>query len=449
MAGFTLIDASIVSLALPDIARDFDRSVGQLAWVATGYLLALAASLLAAGRLADRFSARWVMAGGAVAFTVTTLACGLAPTFEMLVASRVAQGAAGGVLYTVSLAIVATAFPPERRAAAISIYFTSGALGAVLGPFVGGWLTDLGGWRFVFLAQLPLPLIVLGLTLAFLPRAAGIRQRFDVPGVVTASLFIVASTFAMLQLPVAGGGPSVVIAAAVAVASLSAFVIVESRADALAVRLSIFRNPRFVVASVAGAGAWFAIMSSVVFIALYLQLGRGMEATQAGLLLLASPAVGLLFFPFGGAAVGRLGVSRAMLIGLVLLVGSAALMVGWGADTDPLWLVAVLLLNGAGIAVTLVASATDALAQFSPAEAGTGSAVFNSLRQLGAAFGVAAPAVAFDSKARGSREADAALGGSAAAFLLRLIVLLVPLLLLLGSWHAHHPHRGNDSRPAG
>jgi MFS family permease len=182
MAGFTLIDSSIVSLALPDIARDFDRSVGQLAWVATGYLLALAASLLAAGRLADRFSARWVMAGGAVAFTVTTLACGLAPTFEMLVASRVAQGAAGGVLYTVSLAIVATAFPPERRAAAISIYFTSGALGAVLGPFVGGWLTDLGGWRFVFVAQLPLPLVVLGLTLAFLPRAAGIRQRFDVPG---------------------------------------------------------------------------------------------------------------------------------------------------------------------------------------------------------------------------------------------------------------------------
>ncbi|HSH21658.1 MAG TPA: MFS transporter, partial [Candidatus Caenarcaniphilales bacterium] len=305
MAGFTLIDSSIVSLALPDIARDFDRPVGELAWVATGFLLALAASLLAAGRLSDRFSARWVMAGGSIAFGITTLACGLAPKFELLIAARVAQGVAGGILYTVSLAIAATAFPPERRATAISIYFTSGALGAVIGPVVGGWLTDLGGWRLVFLAQIPLPLLVLALTLAYLPRVVGARQRFDVPGVLAASLFIAAATFAMLQVPVPGGALSAVVAGAVAVTALVAFVIVERRSAAPAVRLSIFRNSRFVVSTVAGAGAWFAIMSSVVYVALYLQLGRGFDATDAGLLLLAAPAVALVFFPFGGAAVGR------------------------------------------------------------------------------------------------------------------------------------------------
>lgn len=122
LAGFTLIDASIVSLALSDIARDFDRSVAELAWVSTGFLLALASTLLAAGRLSDRFGSRLVLTGGAIAFLVTTAASGLAPTFEWLIAARIAQGVAGGVLYTVSLAIAVTAFPPERRAGALALY---------------------------------------------------------------------------------------------------------------------------------------------------------------------------------------------------------------------------------------------------------------------------------------------------------------------------------------
>src|SRR5687767_3478038 len=105
IAGFTLIDSSIVSLALADIARDFDRPIGALAWVSTGYLLALAASLLAAGRLSDRYGARMVLTLGGIGFLITTAACGLAPSFELLIAARTLQGIFGGVLYTVSLAI--------------------------------------------------------------------------------------------------------------------------------------------------------------------------------------------------------------------------------------------------------------------------------------------------------------------------------------------------------
>src|SRR5919109_3868531 len=111
IAGFTLIDSSIVSLALADIARDFDRSISELAWVSTGYLLALAATLLAAGRLGDRFGFRPILIIGAVGFLLLTAACGLAPSFEFLIGSRIAQGITGGILYTVSLAITVTAFP--------------------------------------------------------------------------------------------------------------------------------------------------------------------------------------------------------------------------------------------------------------------------------------------------------------------------------------------------
>jgi EmrB/QacA subfamily drug resistance transporter len=434
VAGFTLIDSSIVSLALAAIARYFDRSVAEVAWVASGFLMALAASLIPAGRLRDRLGARRVMLAGAIGFMVTTAASGLAPTFELLVIARILQGAAGGILYTLSLAIAATAFPPERRATAISILFTAGALGAVIGPVVGGVLTDLGGWRLVFLAQLPLSLLVVIMAWVLLEPSVPRPSRFDLPGVATASLFVLALSFAMLELPRPGSGPVVVGAAIVAVLALLAFIARESRIEDPAVRLAIFRNPRFVVASVAGAGAWFAIISYSVFSALYLQLARGLPATTAGLLLLAAPIVSLAFFPFGGRVVGGLGVDRAVLLGLTLLLVGAALMATWGSGTELWFIVVSNLLTGAGLALTLVASATDALSQFSPAEAGTGSALFNSLRQLGAAFGAALPAVAFEFVAHGSRTADAALAGSSAAFLLRTAVLAIPFTLVLLRW---------------
>jgi EmrB/QacA subfamily drug resistance transporter len=434
VAGFTLIDSSIVSLALPAIATYFDRSIAEVAWVATGFLMALAASLVPAGRLLDRLGARRVMLGGAIGFFVTTAASGLAPTFELLVAARILQGVAGGILYTLSLAIAATAYPPERRATAISILFTAGALGAVLGPVIGGLLTDLGGWRLVFLAQLPLSILVVVMSLVLLERSIPRASRFDLPGVATASLFVVALSFSVLELPRPGSGVLVLGAALVAGLSLVAFVLRERRTDDPAIRLAIFSNARFVVASIAGAGAWFAIISYTVFAALYLQLARGYPATTAGLLLLAAPVVSLAFFPIGGRVVRRLGVDRTMLLGLGLLVAAAALMATWGGATESWVIVVTNLITGAGLATTLVASATDALSQFTPAEAGTGSALFNSLRQLGAAFGAALPAVAFELVAHGSRSSDAALSGSSAAFLLRAAVLAIPFAVVLVRW---------------
>ena len=446
LAGFTLIDSSIVSLALPDIARDFDRSVGELAWVSTVYLLALAATLLGAGRLSDRYGQRPVLALGASAFLLATAACGLAPTFELLLAARLVQGIAGGVLYTVSLAITVTAYPPERRATAIGIYFTSGALGAVIGPVIGGLLTDLGGWRLVFLAQLPLPLVVAIGAVAMLPAATRRSGPFDVAGVASASLFIVATTLAMLQLPAPGGAPVALVSGVVAIGALIAFVAAERRAPDPAVRLGIFRNARFVVATAAGAGAWFAIMSGVVFPALYLQLGRGFSAADSGLILLAGPLVGLVGFPFAGRIVAALGVPRAMFIGLVLIVGAGVAMVMWNRETPVSWIVAVNAVTGAGIALTLVASASEALAQFAPAEAGTGSALFNSLRQLGAAMGVAVPAVAFEFAAGGARTPGASLEGSTAAFAIRTLVLAIPLLLVAAQYRYRTALRARAGR---
>ncbi len=442
IAGFTLIDSSVVSLALPDIARAFDRTVGDLAWIGTAYLLALAATLLIAGRLNDRYGSRHVLGIGAVAFAVMTAACGLAPSYELLIAARVGQGIAGGILYTVSLAIVVTAFPPDRRATAIGIYFTSGALGAVLGPPLGGFLTDVGGWRLVFLAQLPLPALVAIGSWTLLPAGGGRPRPMDLPGLATASVLLVAVMLAVLELAAPGMALVALVAAVVAVVALVVFVVVERRAAEPAVNLAIFGNARFVSATLAGAGAWFAIMSSVTYSALYLQLGRGMSAADAGLLLLTGPMLALVFFPYAGRFVRWMGVDPALRLGLALLVATAAGMLTWGASTPIWWVVVVLTVQGAGIAIALVASADDAMAQFRPEEAGTGSALFNSLRQLGAALGVAVPAVAFELVAAGDRSADAALGGSTAAFAVRFAVLCVPLAVALAVGRRGRRRRG-------
>jgi predicted MFS family arabinose efflux permease len=227
---------------------------------------------------------------------------------------------------------------------------------------------------------------------------------------------------------------------------LAAFIWIERRTDDPAVRLAIFANPRFVVATAAGAAAWFAIMSATIYPALYLQLARGFGAGESGLILLAAPLVGLVGFPFAGSFVRSVGVDRAMLLGLVSLVVGAALMLTWGGDTPVWWIVATNVVSGFGIAITLVASATDALSQFTPEEAGTGSALFNSLRQLGAAMGVAIPAVAFELAASGSRAPNAALAGSTSAFAIRLGVLAIPLLLLLAmSRTRHQPMPAGDA----
>jgi DHA2 family methylenomycin A resistance protein-like MFS transporter len=431
IAGFSLIDSSIVSLALADIAQDLDRPIGDLAWVSTGFLLALAATLLAAGALSDRLGARRVLTAGAIGFLVTTAASGLAPDFDLLVLARVAQGVAGGVLYTVSLAIATTVYPPERRASAIAIYFTSGALGAVIGPIVGGVLTDLGGWRLVFIAQLPIPIIVAVAAWLLLRDERGHERPFDVPGLAAASLFVVAATFALLQIPNDGAGPAVLAGMAVAVVALVAFIWRERNTEAPAVDLAIFRNARFVIATLAGAGSWFAIMAYTIYTAIYLQLGRGFEATDAGLLLLAGPLTGLMLFPVAGRLVRWLGVDLTQLIGLAVLFASAVVRATWTDSTEAWFVFVTNLGTGIGISITLVASATDALSQFAPHQAGTGSALFNSLRQLGAAVGVALPAVAFELVALGSRDPSAVLAGSTAAFLLQAVVLAIPLAAVL------------------
>lgn len=430
IAGFSLIDSSIVSLALADIAHDLDRPIGDLAWVSTGFLLALAASLLGAGVLSDRMGARRVLTAGAIGFLVTTAASGLAPDFELLVAARVAQGIAGGVLYSVSLAIATTAFPPGRRATAIGIYFTSGALSAVVGPLVGGVLTDLGGWRLVFFAQLPLPIAVGVMAWLLLPDERGEERPFDVPGLAAASLFVVAATFTLLEVPTAGAGLPVLVGGVVAVAALVTFIWRERNTAAPVVDLAIFRNARFVVATLAGAASWFAILAYTIYTAIYLQLGRGMGATEAGLLLLAGPLMGLLLFPVAGRLVGRLGVDRPQQVGLGVLVASALIRATWSGSTETWFVFATNLGTGIGLSITLVASATDALSQFAPDQAGKGSAIFNSLRQLGAACGVALPAVAFELVALGRRTPAAVLAGSTAAFVLQVAVLAVPLALV-------------------
>jgi EmrB/QacA subfamily drug resistance transporter len=434
LAAFTSqLDSGIVNLALPRVAEAFAVDLSSAAWLVTAYILPFAVSILAAGRLADRLGQRRVIAAGVLLFGLGSLIAGLAPTFVILLAGRAVQGVGAAGLLTVALAMVSSTYAPEERPRALGLFFSGGALGGVVGPIVGGVLADLAGWRAIFVTQLPLALLLLVLIIMLVSERRGPARSLDVPGLVLATVGLFGINVALLQGDEWGWtSPPILVAWALTLVALPAFVARERRAAEPAVRLSVFRSRAFVAASLAGAAAWFSIISVTILLALYLQGGRGLSATEAGLVIAPYPLAAFLAFPHAGRVARAFGIERVMVAGLILLAISGAAMIAFDAAT-PLPLVsAVGILGGVSTALVIVTSAAEAIAEFAPAEAGVASGIFNSLRQIGAAVGVAIPAAVFDIATGGVMSGPTAVSGGAAAFAVRALLLALVALLVAG-----------------
>ena len=428
LAGFTaFVDSSIVNLALPRIGAAFDSSASELAWVVNAYILPFAVSILAVGKLGDRYGRRTVLAGGAALFAVGSAGAALSPDMPVLLLMRVLQGLGGAALLTLSLAAVSAEFAPAGRPRALGIYFASGATAAAVGPIIGGVLTTTFGWPAIFALQVPLAIGVVVASLRVLERApGGARRGLDAPGLALASLMLLGVNVALLQ----GGAwgwlsPATLAAWGLAVVGALGFVVREGRAEEPAVPLGVFRSRCFVASSVVGAAAWFGIISGSVQLAIYLQAGRGLDPTQAAIVLAPWPIAALIAFPRSGAVVSRYGADRVMLWSLLAATLSAVAMALFDGST-PLVLVSLAgAVTGVGIALAITASTVRAIAEFPPAEAGTASGVFNSIRQVGASLGVAIPAAAYDLATHGQLAGAAALSGSTWALGARAAVLLL------------------------
>src|SRR5580693_1738893 len=388
----SIMDATIVNVALPTIGRDFEVSPTAVDSISIAYLVSLAVFIPASGWLGDRFGGKRVMLTAIVVFTAASALCGLASSLGELVAFRILQGAAGGMLAPVGMAMLYRAFPPAERIRAAAILTVPTTFAPALGPVLGGLLvTDLS-WRWVFYVNLPLGAAAFAFGLLFLEQTTQDRPgRFDLPGFLLSGLGLGLLMYGVSEGPNLGWHqPEVLAAIAAGIVLLTGMVAVELRSPAPMVDLRLLKNRLFrsgngvmVLASVAFLGTLYAI-------SLYYQDGRGLSALASGLST-APEALGVMA---GAQLASRvlypgLGPRRNIALGLLGVTASIGLMSLVGAQTSLWWMRLLMFCLGFAMGQVFVPAQAAAFATISPEATGRASTVFNVIRQLGSAIGVA------------------------------------------------------------
>ena len=430
-----VLDTTIVNVALPSIQEDLGFTDASLAWVVNAYLLTFGGFLLLGGRLGDLFGHRKLFLIGISLFTAASLACGLATSEGVLVASRAIQGVGGAVVSAVSLSITMMLFTePADRAKAMGIFGFVASGGGSIGVLLGGILTDVLSWHWIFLVNIPIGAIVIALSLRLLPgeHIAAASRRLDVGGAITITVALMLAVYGIVNGNEQGWTSFQTLATlGVSALLLVFFVLLESRVAAPLVPLRLFKLGNIVGANVVGI-LWAAAMFAWFFLsALYLQLVLGYSPLQVGLAFLPGNLVmGILSIGVSAKLVMRYGIRKPLASGLT--VAAVGLMLFARAPVDGNYvtdvLPAMVLLGlGAGIAFNPVLLA--AMSCVKPEESGLASGVVNTSFMMGGALGLAVLASLAASRtdallAAGDSTLVALTGGYHAAFIVGAIFAL-------------------------
>jgi EmrB/QacA subfamily drug resistance transporter len=390
-----VLDTTIVNVALPSIRADLAFTETSLVWVINAYMLTFGGFLLLGGRLGDLYGHRRLFIVGIVAFTLASLACGVAPSQAVLIAARAAQGIAGAVVSAVALSLIMTLFTePAERAKAMGVYGFVCASGGSIGVLLGGLLTGTLGWRAVFLVNLPIGAAVVLLCLRLLPAgvAAVQRAKLDWAGAGSITLSLMLAVYAVVNGNSVGWTSTQTLGLlGLAVALFVAFVLVEMKVTVPLMPLSLFKRRNVAVANVVGV-LWAAAMFAWFFLsALYMQLVLGYSPWQVGLGFLPANLI-MAVFSLGLSAriVMRWGIRGPLAVGLWLAAIGLALFARAPVQGD-FWLdvlPGMLLLGlGGGIAFNPVLLA--AMSDVDPADSGLASGVVNTAFMMGGALGLA------------------------------------------------------------
>ncbi|HWF71905.1 MAG TPA: DHA2 family efflux MFS transporter permease subunit [Solirubrobacteraceae bacterium] len=390
-----VLDSTIVNVALPSIKKDLGFSQTSLAWVVNGYLLTFGGFLLLGGRLGDLLGPRRLLLAGIALFTVASLLCGSAGSQGMLVAARVIQGFGGAVVSAVALSLIMSLFvEPADRAKAMGVFGFVAAGGGTLGVLLGGILTDVLNWHWIFLVNVPIGIGVALLALRVVPEgaraAAGVR--LDVAGACTVTAALMLAVYAIVNGNQAGWTSAQTLGLlAGTVVLIAVFLLVESRARTPLVPLGLFRLRNLATANVVGV-LWAGAMFAWFFLAaLYLQLVLGYSPLQVGLAFLpANLIMGAFSLGISAKLVMRFGLKLPLAVGLVLAAAGLGLFarapVGGQFTTDVLPSM-ILLGFGAGMAFNPVLLA--AMGDVEPSESGLASGIVNTSFMMGGALGLA------------------------------------------------------------
>ncbi|MFD2767250.1 MFS transporter [Micromonospora eburnea] len=391
-----ILDGSIVAVALPAIQADLGFSAAGLAWVVNAYLVAFGGLLLLAGRLGDLLGRRQVFLAGVALFTLASLLCAVATGPATLVAARFAQGVGGALSTAVGLGMIVRLFPePAERARAIAVFSFTGAAGSSLGLLVGGVLTDLAGWRSIFLINLPIGALILAATVRLIAPESGVglRSGLDVLGAVLVTAGLMTAVLAIVGVGEQGWkSPDTLGAAGLAVALLAGFAARQRVAAIPLLPPRVLRAPGLVAANAVQFLMVAAYFGFQFLLALYLQLVLGLAAATTGFAFLPTPLViAAVSLGMAGRLVARFG-ARTVLVGGLALAAVGFLLLAripvdaaYARDVLP-----ALLVFGIAGGLTLPAVTTLAMAGAQPADAGLASGLANTTQQVGGAVGLAA-----------------------------------------------------------
>jgi EmrB/QacA subfamily drug resistance transporter len=383
--GVLLLNVSAPSVALPAVGHALGAELSVIQWVVSGYSLALAATLLTAGTLADLVGRRRMFLGGLAAFAAASVLCAAAPSALVLIAGRAVQGLAGAVLLSSSLALLAQAFTGPSRAGALGVWGATVAAAFAVGPLEGGLLTESLGWRAIFALDAAVALACLPVALRHLRESQDPdAERVDWRGTATLSLGLFCGVFALTRGDVLGWGSGVILASAAGAAVLlAAFVAVERGQREPMLDLRLFAIPTFTGASVVVMVLAASTFGPFLYLTLFLLDAAGASPTAVGLQLLPLSAL-------GGRAAGVLPVRAALPAGQLLC--AAGLLAMRGLEVTSPWTVMLpgLLVMGVGIGLSNPAVTYAALGVVPATRSGMASGVSNTFRQVGIAIGIAA-----------------------------------------------------------
>ncbi|MCX5267509.1 MFS transporter [Streptomyces sp. NBC_00199] len=390
-SSMAMLDSTVVNVALPRIGRDLDADLAALQWTVNAYMVTLAGLILLGGSLGDRYGRRKVFVVGVVWFAAASLLCGLAPNAGVLVAARALQGVGGALLTPGSLALIQASFHPDDRGRAVGLWSGFGGVGAAVGPFLGGWLVDGPGWRWVFLLNLPLAAVCVPVALRHVPESRDrlAHGRFDVLGAVLGALALALVTYALIEAP--GGSAAVVAAGVAGVAAGAAFVVVERRRPDPMMPTDVFASRQFTAVNLVTLCVYAAFGGFFFLSAVQLQTVVGWSALGAGTALLPTTVLMLLLSARSGELAERIGPRLPLTVGPLLCAAGMLLMLRVGPDASYVAdvLPAVLVL-GLGM-VTLVAPLTaTVLASVDVSRAGLASGVNNAAARAAGLVAVAA-----------------------------------------------------------
>ena len=386
-----VLDNLVVNVALPSIHRELGASIESLEWTVNAYVLSYAVLLLTGAALGDRLGRKRMFIAGIAIFTIASAGAALAPTTGLLIAARAVQGVGAAIATPLTLALLAEAFPPERRGLALGIWSGVSGIGVALGPLVGGALVQAGSWHWIFWLNVPIGAVLIPLAALQLNESRGPAQRLDLGGLALGSIGLLGIVFGLVRSQTLGwGSTEVVISLAAGVIALAAFVAYELRTREPMLPMQFFAQRSFAVANVVSLAMYFGMFGSIFFLSQFMQNVLHNSPLQAGLKLLVWTGATMVVSPLAGYFSQRLGSRWFMVTGLAL----QAIALGWLAelasvDTSYASMIAPFILAGSGMALVFAPVAAAVLDSVSPAQAGQASGATNTIREVGGVLGIA------------------------------------------------------------